>query len=121
MSIVKKIQNNVKVEISFDPRIGKSAWRDYYKMSDRCTAINQKLRPIIPCIDFDNPYTYGYRPVKKFIFELDEKIWLPEKKRKALAKILRSKKLKALGVKSFRICRVTETTIIRREFKEEIL
>lgn len=110
-------RNNIKVELRFDPKIGPGTIRDYHKTSNRCREISRLLSPVNLSINFSNPYTYSGsgRSVNIFVFERDEKVWLPKKKREKLVKILKSKKAKKLGIVSFKIQRVKETITTRRE------
>lgn len=118
-SVTKRVQNNVKVDLVFDPPVGPPASRRYMEMYHRCEGIHEILAPLkLDCISFNNPYTYGGRPVQRFSFEINEKTWLPPKKRKLLAKMLGSKKMKSLGLVDFRIRRVKQTVVTERIFEE---
>jgi len=113
-----KKRTNIVVDLVFNPKIGAGALKNYYEMCDRCSKVFKELVSLRLPISWDNPHTYGNRPVGKFTFEVDEKAYLPKKKCDLLRKILKSKKMRDLGLKSFRIRRVKETTTVVREFQE---
>lgn len=106
----------IEVDMYFDPPIGPTTTKKYGQMSDRCSKIAKQLGPLSLGILFSNPYAYGFKPVKKFTFSVDEKIALPKEKRKLLRKIFKSRAMKNLGLIDFTIRRktteATTTTIV---------
>lgn len=110
---------NIKVTMRFNPGIGGGNIKDYHQMRKRCGEISKifaRHKIHLP-ISFGNPYAYGYRKVKTFTFEVDQKVWL-KNKLKALRKALEGcRRNKTIGLKEFKIQRVRQTITTERLFE----
>jgi hypothetical protein len=100
----------------FNPPIGYTSWVHMDKMRKRCLTINRLLSTLRLPINFKFPRTFGARPVKRFVFEVD-KCYLNKRQINLLVRIFNRKAMRDVGLNGYKVQRVKVVYVTDRKFE----